>query len=250
MPLLHTVPDSPLAPWLRCPAPAVCAAAVLGDARHRVSLVGGREGQRRSLGSVYGAAVTRFLGGALRGVESRVIATPGARFCWSNVAVSRDGSTLLLSDIFGGSYYAIHEFAVADGSRRRIIGSRGDGPLQFTGSGPRQVWIASDGFVFLAEHCNNRVQVLTPHLDFHGFVGVGQLRGPFGVCANANVVVVTVTEGEPRSTALRCSTAVMALFFAGLGARAAVTVSWTSHWECAACLTTVTSQSRTSTVAA
>jgi DNA-binding beta-propeller fold protein YncE len=35
------------------------------------------------------------------------------------------------------------------------------------------------------------VQVLTPTLDFHGFVGAGQLRDPRGVCANADVVVVS-----------------------------------------------------------
>jgi DNA-binding beta-propeller fold protein YncE len=33
--------------------------------------------------------------------------------------------------------------------------------------------------------------VLTPHLDFHCFIGVGQLRFPFGVCANDSVVVVS-----------------------------------------------------------
>jgi tripartite motif-containing protein 2/3/tripartite motif-containing protein 56 len=37
------------------------------------------------------------------------------------------------------------------------------------------------------------VQVLTPTLDFHCFVDVpvGQLSGPVGVCANADVVVVS-----------------------------------------------------------
>jgi DNA-binding beta-propeller fold protein YncE len=45
--------------------------------------------------------------------------------------------------------------------------------------------------VFVADYGNNRVQVLTPTLDFHGFVGVGKLRDPVGVCANADVVVVS-----------------------------------------------------------
>jgi hypothetical protein len=140
----------------------------------------------RSLGSVYGGAVTRFLGG-LRGVVSRVIATPGV--CGS-IAVSRDGSSLLVSDCKGGSH-AVHEYSVADGSLRRVIGGAGDGPLQFRG--PRQVYIAPDDFVFVADCGNGRVQVLTPSLDFHGFVGVGQLRrhAPTGVCASDDVIVVS-----------------------------------------------------------
>ncbi len=70
VPLSHTVPDAS-----RCP-PDVCVAAVLGDALGRVSVLGGREGMLRSLGSVFGGSVTRFLGGGLRGVVSRVIDTP------------------------------------------------------------------------------------------------------------------------------------------------------------------------------
>jgi DNA-binding beta-propeller fold protein YncE len=142
----------------------------------------------RSLGSVYGGSVTRFLGGGCRGVASRIIATPGVR-SWSNgVAVSRDGSTLLVSDYTGGSH-AIHVFRVADGSRLRVIGSRGDGPLQF--KWPRQVWVASDDFVFVADYGNDRVQVLTPRLDFHGFVDVGKLSCPAGVCADDAVIMVS-----------------------------------------------------------
>jgi DNA-binding beta-propeller fold protein YncE len=101
--------------------------------------------------------------------------------------VSRDGSTLLVSD-YGGGSHAIHELDVADGSLRRVIGGKGDAPLQF--DDPRQVWVAYDGFVFVADCKNHRVQVLKPNLDFHGFVGVGQLSHPSGVCANADVVVV------------------------------------------------------------
>jgi DNA-binding beta-propeller fold protein YncE len=102
------------------------------------------------------------------------------------VAVSRDGSTLLVSDENIGSDAA---FRVADGSRLRVIGSRGDEPLQFRC--PFQVWVASDGFVFVADCGNNRVQVLTPRLDFHGFVGVGQLCGPCGVCADDDGIMVS-----------------------------------------------------------
>ena len=115
MPLSEAVPDASS----RC-CPGVCVAAVLGDALRRVAVLGGREGMPRSLGSVYGGAVTRFLGGGCRGVVSRVIATAGV-VSWSNgVALSRDGSTLLVSDYSGGSD-AIHAFRVADGSRLAVL---------------------------------------------------------------------------------------------------------------------------------
>jgi DNA-binding beta-propeller fold protein YncE len=183
VPLTHTVPDASS----RCFSGA-CVSAVLGDALRRVAVLGGREGMSRSLGSVYGGSVTRFLGGGLRGEESRVIATPGVRAGGNSVAVSRDGSTLLVSDWSGGSH-AIHEYRVSDGSRLRVIGGKGDGPLQF--KHPFQVWIAPDDFVFVADSGNDRVQVLTPALDFHAFVGVGQLQYPVGVCATADFVVVS-----------------------------------------------------------
>jgi DNA-binding beta-propeller fold protein YncE len=169
--------------------------AVLGDALRRVAVLGGREGMPRSLGSVYGGAVTRFLGGGLVLGASRVIETGlvGGR----GMAVSRDGTTLLVAgmSVVSGSLM-IHVFSVADGSRRRVIGGRGDGPLRF--KNPYQVWIAPDGFVFVADFGNDRVQVLTPTLDFHGFVGVGSLRSPRGVCANADVVVVSEWGPAPR----------------------------------------------------
>jgi DNA-binding beta-propeller fold protein YncE len=184
VPLSHAVPDASS----RCP-PDVCVAAVLGDALRRVAVLGGREGMSRSLGSVYGGSVTRFLGDSLRGgVVSRVIDTPGVMSYYNGVAVSRDGCTLLVSDCLGGSH-TLHEFDVGDGSRRRIVGRHGDGPLQFIY--PRQLWIAPDDHVFVAEYGNNRVQVLTPTLDFHSFIGVGCVTGPTGVCANADVVVVS-----------------------------------------------------------
>ncbi len=185
-PLSHTAPDTSS----RC-TPDVCVAPVLTDALRRVAVLGGREGMPRSLGSVYGGMVTRFLGGGLRGVESRVIDTPGVKSDYSGIAVTRDGCTLLVSDCWGGSH-AIHVFRVGDGSLLRVVGGAGDGALQFRY--PQHVWVASDDFVFVAELGNDRVQVLSPTLDFHGVVGVGHLQCPIGVCVNADVVVVS--EGE------------------------------------------------------
>ncbi len=182
MPLPHTEPGDPTSRS----SPDVCVGVVLGDALHRMTVLGGREGMPRSLGSVYAAVVTRFLGGGLRGVVSRVINT---RSSSNGIAVSVDGCTLLVSDSSYGGSHAIHELSMADGSRRRVVGGKGDGPLQF--NCPRQVFIAPDGFVFIADGGNNRVQVLTPTLDFHSFIGQGELVVPAGVCANADVVVLS-----------------------------------------------------------
>jgi hypothetical protein len=207
VPLSHAVPDASS----RCP-PDVCVAAVLGDALRRVAVLGGREGMPRSLGSVYGGSVTRFVGGSLRGVVSRVIATPGAESTGNGVAVSRDGRTLLVSDHMGGSH-AIHEHDVADGSWRRVVGGLGSGRLQF--DCPSQVCIAPDDFVFVADNGHDRVQVLTPTLDFHCFVGEGELFEPTGVCANADVVVVSVA--RLLSVFKRCDGALVRQFGCGGG---------------------------------
>jgi DNA-binding beta-propeller fold protein YncE len=174
-----------------------------------VAVLGGREGMPRSLGSVYAGSVTRFLSGGCRGVVSCVIVIPGVKSWGNGVAVSRDGSTLLVSDCDGGSH-AIHAFRVDDGLRLRVIGIAGDEVLQF--KLPRQVWVASDDFVFVADFGNNRVQVLTPRLELYGSVGVGQLRGPSGVCADDDVIVVSEATAHRISVFKRCDGALLCRF--------------------------------------
>ncbi len=149
------------------------------------------------------------LADAIRGEECRVIATPGVKSRSNGAAVSGDGSTLLVSD-WGGGSTAIHAFDVADGSRLRVVGGEGAGPLQF--HGPGQVWVASDDFVFVADYDNHRVQVLTPHLDFHAFIGVGQLSGPAGVCADDAVIVVSEERVDRISVFSRCDGALRRRF--------------------------------------
>jgi tripartite motif-containing protein 71 len=207
VPLSHAVPDASSS-TPRCP-PDVCVAAVLGDEERRVAVLGGREDMPRSLGSVYGGYVTRFLGGSLQGVESRVVHTRCVRSLGNGVAVSVDGVTLLLSD-GSGSSHAIHEMSLVDGSRRRVIGGEGVGPLQF--KGPRQVFIAPDGFVFVADVWSHRVQVLTPDLAFHSFIGTGELDSPFGVCASADVVVVSETSVGRVAVFSRCDGSLLRRF--------------------------------------
>jgi DNA-binding beta-propeller fold protein YncE len=121
----------------------------------------------------------------MQGVTKRVIAMSRSVEC-AGVAVSRDGTTVLVTD---DKSNCIHEFKVADGSAGRVVGGKGAGKLQFDGT--RQIWVAADGFVFVAEVFNERVQVLTPRLTFHAFIGVGELSTPSGVCANADIVVVS-----------------------------------------------------------
>jgi DNA-binding beta-propeller fold protein YncE len=93
------------------------------------------------------------------------------------MAVSRDGTTLLVAgmSVVSGSLM-IHVFSVADGSWLRAVGGKGSGLPQFRCQ--YQVWVAPDGVVFVADFGNDRVLVLTPTLDFHGFVGVWNSAPP------------------------------------------------------------------------
>jgi DNA-binding beta-propeller fold protein YncE len=77
------------------------------------------------------------------------------------------------------------------------------------------MYIAPDGFVFVADTFNSRVQVLTPTLDFHGFVGEGQLQFPAGVCANADVVVVSEMHAHRISVFNRCDGELLRRFGCG-----------------------------------
>ncbi len=186
MPLSHAALDTD-ASSSRCP-PAVCVAAVLGDALHRVAVLGGREGMPRSLGSVYGGSVTRFLGVGLRGVASRrPVAMPVVTPLCNGVAVSVDGRSLLVSD--SGATHGIHIVTIVGRSPTRHVGSFGSQPLCF--NQPHQVYVATDGFVFVADAFNNRVQVLCPDMSLHSVIGRGVLSSPVGVCANADVVVAS-----------------------------------------------------------
>jgi DNA-binding beta-propeller fold protein YncE len=77
---------------------------------------------------------------------------------------------------------------------------------------PCQVWMASDDILFVAGYNNHRVHVLTPWMDFHGFVGVGELGDPGGVCANADVVVVSENEAHRIAVLNRADGALLRRF--------------------------------------
>jgi hypothetical protein len=208
--------------------PDMCVAAVLGDALHRVSALRGREGMPRSLGSVYGGSVTRFLGSHFRGVVSHVFDTPAVS-SWGGIGVHPCSGTVLLPDTSGGSH-AVHEFDADSGSLVRVVGGRGSTPLRF--NCPGQVFVAADGFVFVADRVNNRVQVLTPSLDFHGFVGAGELQCPVGVCASDDVIVV----GDGRSRRVLVFNRHSGSVVARLGDPGTVDATCELRWPGAVCL--------------
>jgi DNA-binding beta-propeller fold protein YncE len=210
------VPGRPFAPFALCNASknsarltflaAVCAVvegatfaapdtdgtvtAALNDAQRRVCVLGGRADMPRSFGSVYAGSVVRFLGGC-RGVPSRVIETGVAS--WNNtMALTHDGTMLLAVNIsidVDITRPAITVIRVAGGDVVRRVGTHGTGPLQFRC--PRQVCVAVDEHVFIADCDNDRVQVLTPTLEFHSFLGADQLVSPVGVCADDTFVGVS-----------------------------------------------------------
>jgi hypothetical protein len=166
---------------------ASCAvSAALHDAPRRFAMLGGRADMPRSIGSVYAGWTVLFLGATFLNSSTR------DEFCrvdtfeseWTSTAVTCDGATLLRS-----YRYCIRVFRVFDGLLLQTIGCTGDGPLQFKNVG--QMYCTADDFVFIADAGNARIQVLTPHLHFHSFVGVGVLVDPCGVCANTEVVAVS-----------------------------------------------------------
>jgi hypothetical protein len=171
-------------------SPDACVGAVLGDAQRRVSVLGGREGMPRSLGSVYGGVITLFLGSHFVGLEDPDATDQfagAAYFMGGGVAVSRDGSRLLMAghtsnwdDI--GVFCAYH---VADGLELRVL----DGPACGWLWRPRQVYVAADGYVFVADNRRRRVAVFTPTLRLSCYIGHDKM-GCAAVCANASVVVV------------------------------------------------------------
>ncbi len=164
--------------------------AALADAQRRLCVFSGRFAQPRALGSVFACYVTLFLGCAFGGREQRRIPTSGTVIC-AGLAVSRDGATLYLTDGFA---HAIRSFAVADGAPLAVAGSYGRRALQFRG--PRQLCVAPDGDVLVADAHNDRVQALTHRLEFRSFVAPGMFRFPCGVGATETIIAVASAWGH------------------------------------------------------
>jgi hypothetical protein len=116
----------------------------LADPQRRLCTFHGRDGMAHALGSVYACFVTLFLGGCFRGQEQRRICT--GNFPGGGMAVSADGATLYLTDL---ESHVIRSYALVDGAPLAVVGSLGSEPLQFCS--PRQICVAPDGFIFVAE---------------------------------------------------------------------------------------------------
>jgi hypothetical protein len=96
----------------------------------RFSVLGGRLGLPRLLGSVLAMKVLLFLGPRFRAKEQRTISMGGSEAHLNGIAVTNDGAMLLVS--FNGiGISAIRVYRVADGMLR-TVGRYGDGPLQFS----------------------------------------------------------------------------------------------------------------------
>lgn len=178
-----TIAAMPATPAAVAAADSICQ--LLLD--ERIHAFGGVEGRPRSLASVWSGIITRMLaGGVGRITNTRVVVVDDGQYrCLYSVAVSGSGA-LLVSDSNSGT---LLEHSAIDGSRLRTIGSRGFGQRQF--NQPHQVFVAADGFVFVADTNNRRVQVLTPDLRFHATISGKMLITPKGVIANSEVVLVS-----------------------------------------------------------
>ena len=179
-------------------------AAVLTDApQRRMTCLGGRDGLRRSLGSLLAGLVALFLGTTFRATRKLDIAAPCSSYFCSRIAVSPDGSTLLTSccDQTWAGIYA-----------RCLAAPSADPRVVLDIAWPGQLSVSDDGFVFIADTKNCMVHVLTPHLTYYGTVGAGQLDDLGGVCANRDVVAVTETSTRRVSVFRRSDGALLYRF--------------------------------------
>ena len=174
------------------PGRATASAAVTRAAAPTMAVLGGRAGAPRSLGSVLGAAVARFLP---RGFQCalRAVVAPLDRVCTvQHLAVSPDGAVLYRSL---WAHHVVEARRVTDGE---LLHEAAHNRVRR----PEQLAVARDGNVLVAEFSNDRIQVMTPQLRLVTYLGVGVLHGPAGVCVvvdtdndDAQAVVVA---GERR----------------------------------------------------
>jgi hypothetical protein len=167
---------------------ALCVAAVLGDDERRMTIMGGREGFARSLGSVYAGSVTRFLGGSIKhrvANAAHSVRLPLYSKLLSSIAVSRDGKHILAETSEDLVIVDRH-----DASSRRVMKSMS--------RAPDSVCVAPDGVVFVANWLHTRVQELTPALDSAADLRneVTDFRYSRWVCANEHFVAVANSEAS------------------------------------------------------
>jgi hypothetical protein len=135
-------------------------------------------------------AATARLSTSFSGEQCGVIATPGVKCSYNGMTVSANGASLLVSDWSGS--HSVSVYRLVDGARRLVVGGAHDtGEPRVLFKFPSQVHIAPDGFVFIADFDNRRVQVLAPDLTLHGAIATAGVKNPAGVVADVAVVVVS-----------------------------------------------------------
>lgn len=182
---------------------AICVSAVLGDPLGRVTVLGGRDNLPWSLGSANGGKVAQFLnGGPIQGRREAQTEYSGPHV--TCVVPKPDGSGYLATSILDTNLFELNR----DGTIKRVIGKGyGHGELKFYI--PTQVFIAADGFVFVAEAGNGRIQILTPTYKFHAFLDIRTLIGqkhaaPRGVVVTDTTIFVSVSSWQAPLHSQHC----------------------------------------------
>jgi hypothetical protein len=191
-PLTHHTARAPL---LKAIAAAADGDAVLNDVGtvatvlrdwRRFSVLGGRAGMRRSLGSVHAMNVLLFLGSGFRGAIQRTVRVQSTWSYSFGFAVTHCGAVALV-----GTGCELVACRVANGAVLPSADTNVTGPLVDASC---QISIAPDGAVYVAEWGGTRVQVLTPQLDAWQVIDLE--HRPKGVCADEALAFVSERNGD------------------------------------------------------
>jgi hypothetical protein len=188
-------------------AHAGCTGAVLSDATRRLTRFGGRDGQPRSLASVYSCWVALFLQGRLR--QRRCVKLDvdrvGINDVWS-FAVCRAGAAVLV--VLNGQP-CLYEFDAHTGARVAVHRRFGAASIPF--GDLTRVCVAPDGFVFALDPQKRVVHAATCTLTFAALYGAGgQLAdSTAGLCAGTDFVAVSQWGAKQITVFSRSSTDVL-----------------------------------------
>lgn len=153
---------------------------VLRDVQ-RVSVLGGIEGRPRSLGSVLGGIITRFLTPGISSHPRKVVSVPTRGIC-KGIAVGLDGSSLYMSTRTPYTHKVIN-ISTEDGSLLCMDES--------SVRNPRRVAVKPDGCVLVVDTGNKHILEMSDGLEPRRCVGFNELECPIGVVANDDIMVVT-----------------------------------------------------------
>jgi hypothetical protein len=178
--------------WVRL-LHACCAGADISEDGHpllriaaALAVFPGRPEHPRSLGSVLGATVARFLPHAFLGVCQGTQSALWMAGC-RKLVYCRDGETALVA-----TDTHIDVFRVASDTRSfelvRTVGGAGAGPLRFRCI--NGVFVDEDGAVFVVDTHHAGIVKLTSTLQYDRILGTPSLDYPTGCCVDATRVFV------------------------------------------------------------